>query len=170
MKKINLYLFVLAACFCTADLMAQSEQLSPPASASGTVDGVQIDVKYFAPSARGREIMGELVPYGEVWRTGANNATKITFDQDVNIEGKPLKAGTYGLFTIPGEKEWTVIFNTIPDQWGAFNYDETKDALRVKVPAGSTGDMVEKFNIEVADKGVEMAWENTKVMFSVKKS
>jgi hypothetical protein len=79
------------------------------------------------------EIWGKLVPYDAVWRAGANEATKITFSTDVTIEGKKLKKGSYSFFAIPGKNEWTIIFNKVADQWGAFEYNESEDALRVKV-------------------------------------
>ena len=82
---------------------------------------------------KGRPIWGQLVPYGQVWRSGANEATTITFDQPVMVEGQPLAAGTYSLFTIPTEKQWTMIFNKTAKQWGAFKYDDKQDALRVTV-------------------------------------
>ncbi len=147
---------------------AQKNQPSPPATASGTIGDASVEIKYHAPSARGRTIMGDLVPYGDVWRTGANNATTITFGSDVNVEGQSLAAGTYSMFTIPGENEWTIIFNKVVEQWGAFNYDEAEDVLRVTADASSTDEFVETFKIDVVSDGVTIAWENTMVKFNVK--
>ena len=98
-----------------------------------TVGVTDVVITYGRPSVRGRTIYGDLVPYGEVWRAGANEATTITFEDDVMIEGEALSAGTYALFTIPTEDTWTVIFNENAEQWGAYGYDETQDALRVTV-------------------------------------
>ena len=142
---------------------------SPKAEASGNIDGVDVKVVYHSPSAKGRAVMGSLVPYGKVWRTGANNATTIEFSQDVKVEGSELKAGRYGLFTIPGEDKWTIIFNSKADQWGAFNYSADQDVLRVEVSPSDAGGMEESFKIEVTDGGVTMKWENTAVAFSVGK-
>lgn len=132
-----------------------------------TVGGAAVEVNYSQPSARGRTIMGGLVPYGEVWRTGANAATTISFDKDVQIEGKSLAAGTYSLYTIPGKEKWTIIFNSATGQWGT-QYPEDKDALRVEVPAGKASEFVETFTISADGDHVSMAWENTEVKFSVK--
>lgn len=118
---------------------------SPNAIVGQTIGTTMVTVGYSRPSVRDREIFGDslasekpLVPYGAVWRTGANEATTITFSGDVTVEGKPLAAGTYGLFTIPGEDMWTVIFNEGAEQWGAGNYAEGSDALRVMVEAEET--------------------------------
>jgi osmotically-inducible protein OsmY len=112
-------------------------RVSPNAAVSQTVGVTEVRVTYGRPGVRGRTIFGDLVPYGEVWRTGANEATTISFSTPVQVEGESLEAGTYGLFTIPGEDTWTIIFNNTADQWGAYNYDESQDALRVEVDSES---------------------------------
>lgn len=142
---------------------------SPPMKSEGKSGGVGIKIDYHAPSARDRKVMGKLVPYGKVWRTGANNATTIEFDQDAKVEGKDIAAGKYALFTIPGEDEWTIIFNSVTDQWGSFDYDDGKDVLRVTAKPKKTGKMIETFEISVLGEGVRIQWENTMVTFSVKK-
>ena len=106
---------------------------SPNASVGQTIGVTEVDVTYARPSQRGRTLYGELVPYGEVWRTGANEATVFTTSTDLMVEGQALPAGTYSLFTIPGEDTWTVIFNETAEQWGDYEYDEAEDALRVEV-------------------------------------
>lgn len=146
---------------------AQKKTKSPAAKAEGQVGEATITIDYFQPSARGRKIMGGLVPYGQVWRTGANNATVFTVDKDVKIEGQDLPAGKYSLFTIPDKDEWTIIFNEKADQWGAFNYNPEDDVLRVKVPAEQTGEFIETFNIDVENNQVVLGWENTQVKFDV---
>ena len=93
---------------------------------------------YSRPQRNGREIFGALVPYGKVWRTGANEATEITFFKDGTFGGKPVKAGRYSLFTIPNEKTWTVILSSALDVWGAYTYDEKQDVLRIEVPVRQT--------------------------------
>ncbi|MDX1627717.1 MAG: DUF2911 domain-containing protein [Fulvivirga sp.] len=149
------------------DVAYSQKKASPPASASGEIDGVKIKIDYHQPSARGRDIMGDLVPYGKVWRTGANNATKISFSEDVLIEGEELPKGTYSLFTIPGEDEWTIIFNSKTDIWGT-QYDESTDVLRVTVTPEELDQFVETFDISVDDQ-VVLSWENTMVAFGIEK-
>ncbi|MCB1037473.1 MAG: DUF2911 domain-containing protein, partial [Acidobacteria bacterium] len=110
---------------------------------TGTIDGVEVTLEYGRPNVNGREIWGALVPYGKVWRTGADEATTVTFSADVTVQGQALPAGTYALFTIPEEGEWTIIFNKTANQWGAFSYDATQDALHVKATPASTDAPVE---------------------------
>ncbi len=119
---------------------------SPNAVVGQTIGTTEVMLTYGRPSVRGRVIFGDslgaepvLVPYGAVWRTGANEATTITFSDDVRVEGQPLAAGTYALFTIPGEQTWTVVFNRVAEQWGAYEYDAGSDALRVTVGAEQGG-------------------------------
>lgn len=146
---------------------------SPPATASGKIGAAQVTVNYSSPSVKGREVWGKLVPYGQVWRTGANAATTITFDKDLAIEGQPLKAGTYALFTIPTENEWTVIFSKKAKQSGAFDYKEAEDALRVKVKPVPAQEMNERLKFDVMSKGknagtIIMKWEKMEVPVAVK--
>lgn len=110
-----------------------SERVSKNGRTAGEIDGVAVVVEYGRPKVKGREIWGALVPYAKVWRTGANEATTIRFPANVLVEGEPLPAGRYGLFTIPGEERWTIVFNRVADQWGAFSYDPSEDVLRVEV-------------------------------------
>ncbi len=166
--------FVLSTLFLTvfATLsFAQSDQkvLSPPKTLETSIDGVEIVIQYNAPSVRGRKIFGEnaLEPFGKVWRTGANEATTISFSSDVLVEGQSLKKGTYALFTIPGEKEWTIIFNTVTKQWGAYGYDESKDALRVQVSSKSVDQITERMEFTNANGHVELRWAKTVVPFSI---
>jgi Protein of unknown function (DUF2911) len=142
-------------------------QKSPPATVQGKGGAAAITIKYSQPSAKGRKIMGELVPYGKVWRTGADNSTSIVLDKAVKLEGQDLAAGTYAIFTIPGETEWTIIINkTIA--WGHYSYKEADDVLRVKVKPSKTESFVETFNISIANDQVIMKWENTQVAFGIK--
>jgi hypothetical protein len=105
-------------------------QISPAASVSQTVGLTDIAVTYHRPGVRGREIWGKLVPYDKVWRAGANEATTVSFSDDVTIAGKQVKAGMYAFFVIPGQREWTVILNSQAKQWGAYSYDSTKDVAK----------------------------------------
>jgi hypothetical protein len=143
-----------------------------PKSPRATADGKLAKVSYGQPSKRNREVFGKLVPYGEVWRTGANEATEITFKQDVQFGGKPVKAGTYTLFTIPGEKEWTVILNSVTGQFGAFDYQKNKgkDVASVKVPAQKASTAAEQFTIKVEDAALKMMWDTTSISVPLKAS
>lgn len=172
MKKTTLVMLLFFGMSLTAmQAFAQkdkSQRPSPPAQVTAKVGDTQVTIDYSQPAKKGRTIFGELVPYGQVWRTGANEATWIEVSNDVTVQGETLKAGKYAIFTIPGEKEWTIIFNSKWDQWGNYSYKESEDVLRVKAPAGKT-DATERFTITLDDSGkVTMAWDETKVEFTVK--
>jgi hypothetical protein len=170
MKKSSTLIMLLLATVFSISTLAQdkSKRPSPPAVAEGTIDGVHVRIDYSTPSAKGRKMLGGKEPYGQVWRTGANETTSIDFSGPVKLEGKDLPKGKYALFTIPGETEWTIIINkTI--KWGAFDYKESEDVLRVKVNAGKTDKFVETFNIAVEKDHVVLRWENTMVAFKVSK-
>ncbi|WNJ18889.1 DUF2911 domain-containing protein [Pontibacter sp. G13] len=128
-------------------------------------------VVYSRPAKNGRTIFGELVPFGDVWRTGANEATEITFMSDAKFGGKDVKAGSYSLFTIPGKDSWTIILSNQTNVWGAYNYDESKDALRVEVPVAKTDMTVENFSIMFTDRAKKsnlvLAWDDTMVKIPV---
>ncbi|MFC5046802.1 DUF2911 domain-containing protein [Aquimarina hainanensis] len=130
----------------------------------------EVKVIYSRPQKKGRKIFGNLVPFDKVWRTGADEATEIKFFKDVTFGGKTVKAGTYSLFTIPGEKEWTIILNSDLDSWGAYSYNEEKDIARITT-SPTTGDSLEAFSIafKKADKGYDMvlAWDTTRVSIPV---
>jgi hypothetical protein len=168
MKKFTTLALVLLA-FITIDGLAQDKKpASPKETVEGTIDGAKVSIVYSRPSVKGRKVMGDLVPFGQVWRTGANEATTIEFDKPVTIEGKTLAAGKYSLFTIPTENEWTIIFNKDTKQWGAFNYKESDDVLRVTIKSGKA-DFTETFTISAEKDGVTLKWENTAATFKVKK-
>ena len=141
-----------------------------PKSPRVTVEVKDVKVSYGQPSKRNREIFGGLVPYGQVWRTGANEATEITFAKDAKVAGKDVKAGTYTLFTIPNENEWTVILNGQLKQWGAFDYDKhkDKDVLQVKVPAKKINNSVEALTYRFDNKNQLMIeWDKTQVAIPI---
>lgn len=149
----------------------KSKRPSPPVQARQTVGGKTITIDYGQPSVKGRDVWdpaGTVAPYGKVWRTGANETTAIDFSDDVKLEGNPVPKGRYALFTIPGEKEWTIILNkTI--KWGAFSYKQDEDVLRVTVPARKAKEFREKFAINIAPKGtVTLAWADAEAAFRVK--
>ena len=160
-------LFLLSTAWIAVN--GQGMKASPSASASKMIDGLKIEINYHQPGVKGRKIWGGLVPYGQVWRTGANNATTFEVNQDVTLNGNKLPAGKYALFTIPGENEWTVILNSDNAQWGAFNYDAGKDVLTFKVTPETGSEMVERMTFDITDSGkVNFSWENLKFSFDVK--
>ncbi len=121
---------------------------SPACTIKQRVGLTDIEVVYSRPGIKGRDIFGGLVPYGQVWRTGANAATKITFSTAVKLNGTDIPAGTYALFTIPGESEWTVIINKSAAQWGSFQYDEKADVARFQATPVQLAEQIETFTIE----------------------
>jgi len=144
---------------------------SPPATISQTVGVTEVTIKYHRPAVRGRVVWGELEPYDKVWRAGANEATTISFNTDVKIEGQPLRAGTYALFMIPSSAEWTIIFSKTARQWGAFTYQEAQDALRVKVKP-QQAELQERLQYSfptVTEESAQVVlhWEKVKVPFTV---
>lgn len=146
----------------------KSQRPSPPAVATATVNGGAATIDYSQPSVKDRKIWGDLVPYDKVWRTGANEATTLTIENDVKIDGKVLKAGKYGLFTIPGKTEWTIIINSVWDQWGAYNYDASKDVMRFKVKPEKSDKFYEKLTYTIDNDGdVELMWDNLEVSFDM---
>lgn len=171
-KSIKLLTLMLAMVLTINVAQAQkdkSKRPSPPAQAKATVNGADIVIDYSQPAKKDREIFGKLVPYGKVWRTGANENTWISVSKDVKVQGKTLPAGKYGLHTIPGKDEWTIIFNSVSNEWGSYNYDKSKDVLRVTAKPTMTDKVVERFTIDADSKGnVSMAWDKTKVMFTIK--
>jgi hypothetical protein len=146
----------------------KTKRESPPKQASFLLDGVSVSMNWGSPKVKGRVIWGELVPFDEVWRTGANEATTITFDQNAVVNGKDIPSGTYALFTILGKKEWTFIFNTRPEQWGSYEYEAEKDQLRI-TSKPEKNDMYESLEFEAENGKVYMKWEKMKVGFSVSK-
>lgn len=142
---------------------------SPAATVKQRVGLTDIEVNYFRPGVKGRKIFGGLEPYDAVWRTGANNPTKITFSTPVKFGGREVPAGTYGLYSIPGQTEWTVIVNKIGEKdWGAYNYTEKNDVARMKVKPAALAEKVETFEIDFSDVGPQSAnlnltWEKVRV-------
>ena len=144
---------------------------SPNATISQMVGVTKITITYSRPGVKGREIWGKLVPYGEVWRTGANENTTITFSTPVKVEGHELPAGTYGLQTIPTQGDWTVIFSKDANEWGAFSYKKEDDALRIQAKP-QPGEFRERMAFEFEDltdtsAKVVIQWEKLKVPFTV---
>ena len=164
------------ACGLAPEAAAQNRTLttpeaSPYARVEQAVGLTTLAVEYHRPAVRGREIFGALVPYGEVWRAGANENTVFETSTDITVGGEPLAAGRYGLHTIPGEGAWTVIFSTMADAWGSYSYDEAEDALRVTVTP-QMAPFAERLEYRIDDPGTDSAtlvlhWAETAVPVAV---
>ena len=171
MKK----LFATALLSCS--LLGFSQFNVPIASPKQKVEQqfsmTKISVEYGRPGVKGRKVFGELVPFGKVWRAGANSATKVTFEQNVEFGGKEVKAGSYALFVIPMEKEWKVMLNKDANQWGAYTYDEKLNVAEFTVPVQKMADKQEWFEIAVNPVDIHSAemlikWDMTKVAIPIK--
>jgi hypothetical protein len=172
-----LLILVVIACFQT-NTQAQGVKV-PQASSTQTLTQDfalgKITLTYSRPNVKGREIFGALEPFDKVWRTGANSATVIKFTDAVKIEGQDLAAGEYGLFTIPGKTEWTIIFSKGSKQWGAYTYKESDDVLRVKVKPMKAANKVETFTIQFANvfpttAQLHLLWDKTAVAINISTS
>lgn len=146
-------------------------RISPKAAVIQTVGFTDVKIDYSRPGVKGRVIWGGLVPYNKVWRAGADEATKITFANDVKINGKTLKAGSYSFFAIPTINKWTLIFNYVAEQWGAFEYNESEDALRIEVTP-EAGKMQEWLAYTITKTSgnsavVKLEWEKLNVSFII---
>jgi len=175
-KRMTLFVTCLCTFLFTSVVFAQGDKAnrpSPPAKASGKIGAANITIDYSSPSVKGRKIWGELVPYGKAWRAGANEATIFETSAPIKVEGKDLPAGKYSLFAIPGENEWTIIFNSETGQWGVkkggdANLDRAKDVLAVKVKPKKSAAANEKLAYTVDKNGFSLKWENVEVPVAVK--
>ena len=132
-----------------------------------------IKLTYSRPNVKGRKIFGTLIPFGQVWRTGANEATTIEVSRDCKVGGGMLHAGKYALFSIPGETEWTIIVNSVSDQWGSYKYDENKDVLRFKVAPKKSSEFNDRLKFvitsdERADGRMSLLWDNTEITWEIR--
>jgi hypothetical protein len=144
--------------------VAQDKPVSPHETVTNSIGGKSISITYGRPSKKGREVYKQLAPYGQVWRTGADEATVLTTPADLMLGSLHVPAGSYSLFTIPGEKEWTLIVNKNPKQWGAFKYQQSDDLGRVKMTVSENAAPVEQFTINIVpEKGsngkITFAWD-----------
>lgn len=169
MKAKFLALLLLAVVNLTAQV--ELPRVSPNASVSQTVGYTSITINYCRPAVHARKIWGELVPYNKVWRMGANEATTIQFTTDVYVEGNKVPAGKYSLFTIPTEKDWTIIINKVDKQWGAYNYKQEEDLVRFKVKPVESAfaeNLCYSFdNLTSSSASIFVRWENLKIAFKV---
>ena len=171
--------FVVAACVLMFSVLAaaqgqsdKSKRPSPPGNATVTLNGKKITIDYSRPFMKGRKIMGGLVPYDKVWRTGANEATLLTTEADLDIGGTSVPAGKYTLWTLPSEGTWKLIINKQTGQWGT-DYDQSQDLARVDMQKSQTQQPVEQFTITFNKKGNDAAdlvlqWENTSASVPIK--
>lgn len=174
MKKIT-FTILLGVLSITSFAQIKTPQPSPTASFKQAFGLGEISVAYSRPQVKGRVIFGDLVPYDKLWRTGANSSSKVTFSDDVIIDGNKLAAGEYALYTIPGKTEWTIIFHKNLQLWGSGSpgdYKEENDALRIKVKPQALASNVESFTISVSDVAAKtckmnIEWEKTKVSFPI---
>ncbi|RZF58672.1 DUF2911 domain-containing protein [Sphingobacterium corticibacterium] len=175
MKKTFLSL-VFAGVLLLASQESQAQAKFPPASSTTKIEqgiGIKkVSLVYQRPNINGRTIFGGLVPFDQVWRTGANSIPAITFEEDVILAGHKVPAGTYGLFTIPTKGDWTVILSKNVEQWGAYQYNQSEDFLRFQAKSKQLSDKVETFtiafeNVKQTGADLTLAWENTKVSFPI---
>jgi hypothetical protein len=148
-----------------ATTRADDKRASPHAEVSAVLAGKKVTVSYGRPYVKGRAIFGGLVPWGQVWRTGADEATMFTTEADVVIGGLKVPKGEYALFTIPTEKQWTLVVNKTAKQWGAFKYDAAQDLGRVPMTVTTATKPVEQFTIEMVPAGkqvtLKLSWDKT---------
>ena len=166
---------MLCACICAATTFAQAQLKTPAPSPTQTVKQdfalSSVELIYSRPGIKGRKVFGDLVPYGKVWRTGANSATRLKFTDDLMINGQPLKAGEYALYTIPNENEWDIIINKGSANWGT-EYKQEDDLLRVKVKPMKMDAAMESFtmqfaNVKPTSMELHIMWDKTAVAIPI---
>ena len=170
MKKIRNTFLLLVTAILAAPAYAQTPKprVSLPDSVTGKFSNATISIHYSRPSVKGRTIWGGLVPYDKVWRTGANEATTFETDKDLKIGDKLLPAGKYGFFLIPKENApWIAVFNKIPNQWGAFKYDEIQDQLRIEVNTAPLQNQQEVLIYKITSQGFSLNWDTRSVFIPV---
>lgn len=171
-RNLLLLIFIYGTSVAFAQEAVQNRP-SPLAIAACKYKDTYLKIVYCQPHKRGREVFGQLVPYAQVWRLGANEATEITITREVFIGGQFLPAGTYSMFAIPDKDKWTIIFNSELGQWGSYNYNKAKDVLKMDVvPKQLPGDLVyEAFTIAIDQKNnkadIVFTWDKTTVAFGV---
>lgn len=173
MNRVTLLSFLIITILVVSavPVMAQRGDDSKRASKNGkleaTVDGVNIVIEYGRPKVNNRKIWNGLVPYGYVWRTGADEATTFTIDKDLLVEGQKLPAGSYALFSVPGKGQWVFLFNKVAKQWGAFKYDGNQDALRIKAKPRK-GPKTNELTFKIKKNKVSLYWDDVRVSFKLK--
>ena len=160
----------VAALTLPATAEERSPQVSPYSQITQRVGLSDVTITFSRPGVKGRKIWGELVPMGKIWRTGANQATTIKFEEDVLVEGKPVAAGTYALFTVPGEKTWSLILNKDAKQWGAYTHRDADDVVKVDVTPRAAASPEEWMTFRFSDLSIDgativLSWEKVEVPF-----
>ena len=168
MKLLRKIHFSFIALLIVNFINAQDKPTSTKEVVTGKINGATITINYGSPSVKGREIWGKLVPFNQVWRAGANDATTFETDKEVTIEGSKLPAGKYSFFVIPNEKECVIIFNKEAKQWGAYKYKEKEDQFRVTVKQKVAKTKAEKLVYLIEKNTVSLNWDNWTIPFSVK--
>ena|SRR6266480_720130 len=175
MRKVT-FLFttgVLALLVGAGAARAQAPRKSPHESTSITVNGHKITITYGRPYLHGRKMIGDHEPYGKVWRTGADEASTLETDADLDINGLRVPKGTYGIFTIPNADKWTLVVSKNAKQWGAFKYNVAEDLGRTDMTVSKTGSPVEQFTITLTPEGsggalLKMAWDSVEASVAIK--
>lgn len=172
-KKLSTLMLAASLFAFTATAQIQTPQASPAVTISQTIGLGKATIEYSRPSLKGRKMFGVQVPYGKVWRTGANKITNLILSEDMLVGGKKVAAGTYGLFTIPTTTDWTIILSKDANMWGAYEYKEANDVVRFTVKSQKLAKAQEYFTIEFTDftaseANVAISWENVQVKFSLK--
>ncbi|MDF1673705.1 MAG: DUF2911 domain-containing protein [Vicingaceae bacterium] len=173
MKKTKFIALAIVASFAfNANAQIESPQPSPLGEVEQKIGLTDIEIEYSRPGKKGREIFGKLVPYGKIWRTGANASTKIEVSDDIKINGKELKEGKYALYAIPGETEWTIIFHNNLKHWGVGEYKEEEDALRITAKPTKSGTTVETLTFQFGNftstgGKLMLMWDNTIVAMDI---
>ena len=167
--KTSLLVFVLSG----MSMFALAQKASPAAVAKGAINGANVTIKYSSPGVKGRHIYGDLVPYDQVWRAGANEATTFETDKDLTVGGKTLPAGKYSIYALVTAKDWTIIFNSQTGQWGVnrdgtTTEDPAKDVVRVTVTPKKAAALVERLIYTINNDGFVLSWENLDVPVSMK--
>ncbi|PWJ57637.1 Protein of unknown function (DUF2911) [Dyadobacter jejuensis] len=170
--QVSTLLLALTLGFGTANAQIRTPEPSPSATVSQAIGLGTATISYSRPSLKGRKMFNHQVPYGSVWRTGANKITNLTLSEDMEVAGHKLAAGTYALFTIPTATEWTIILNNGANQWGSYTYDQKDDVLRFKVKPEKLAKKEEHFTIDFTDFSptkahLSIRWENTAVKFAI---
>ncbi len=167
--KRTLAVLAVMCVLIVAVVAMQRQRVSPHETIDATIGGKKVSITYGRPSLKGRKAVGgELVPYGKVWRTGADEATILTTEADLMIGTLAVPKGSYSLFTLPTESGWKLIVNKTDKQWGAFSYKDADDLGRVDMKVGKTAAAVEQFTISLTGGVLKLEWENTSVSVNVK--
>ena len=169
MKNLkNTFCIVLFSLVTLGTATAQKKKASPAEMSKANINGATVAINYSSPAVNNRVIWGELVPFGKVWRAGANEATTIETDKELTIEGQKLPAGKYAIFVIPEKNEVTVLFNKVWKQWGSNSYDAAQDMIKVKVKPAARGEKAERLLYTIGSNEIVLSWDNWNIPIKVK--